>query len=288
MDKHFNDNWVIPYYNGFTIDLYQQWLPYKAANKALENTLEHGNIKELTDNNLEKLSKGTIHIKEYLREGYLTEDLVLDKLQDIMNTIREANVTVRWFLLQRTTVHKKLNEQINEKLQPEKVISLLLLLSQFEEKLSKIISNLHENKQDYWDKDKSSSCEMMEEISEYFAGNRGFSKSKDENYANWFKQMKEEIGALNFTNSTSAGKKIQHLISVLEDVEKYHQVSSNLQIKQFLMETRDKLKHMIKIVNIRQQVIQHLALIGDISYCWECVKDYSKYMQDKIKVFLFE
>ena len=29
VDKHFNDNWVIPYYQGYYVDLAVQWEPYK-------------------------------------------------------------------------------------------------------------------------------------------------------------------------------------------------------------------------------------------------------------------
>jgi WASH complex subunit strumpellin len=35
VDKHFYDNWVIPYYLGYTIDLSEWWDRYKAANNAL-------------------------------------------------------------------------------------------------------------------------------------------------------------------------------------------------------------------------------------------------------------
>jgi WASH complex subunit strumpellin len=29
IDKHFNDNWVVPIYMGYTVDLSEQWSPYK-------------------------------------------------------------------------------------------------------------------------------------------------------------------------------------------------------------------------------------------------------------------
>ena len=34
VDKHFPDNWVIPYYMGYTVDLSEAWAPYKAASTA--------------------------------------------------------------------------------------------------------------------------------------------------------------------------------------------------------------------------------------------------------------
>jgi hypothetical protein len=35
VDKHFNDNWVIPVYMGILADLSEEWAPYKAAREAL-------------------------------------------------------------------------------------------------------------------------------------------------------------------------------------------------------------------------------------------------------------
>ena len=39
VDKHFYDNWVVPVYMGYIIDLTIWWKPYKAAEAALNNTL---------------------------------------------------------------------------------------------------------------------------------------------------------------------------------------------------------------------------------------------------------
>lgn len=47
VDKHFNDNWVIPYYLGYWVDLSHQWEPYKAAKLAILNTVEVSYIREL-------------------------------------------------------------------------------------------------------------------------------------------------------------------------------------------------------------------------------------------------
>ena len=35
VDKHYNDNWVVPVYMGVMADLSEEWLPYKAAREAL-------------------------------------------------------------------------------------------------------------------------------------------------------------------------------------------------------------------------------------------------------------
>jgi WASH complex subunit strumpellin len=64
--------------------------------------------------------------------------------------------------------------------------------------------------------------ENMNEIAEYFAGNRNWGKgSVDENYAAWFKNVTSILESLDFKHSTKTGRKIQQLIQALEDVQVY-------------------------------------------------------------------
>lgn len=69
VDKHFNDNWVIPYYLGYYVDLSQQWEPYKAARLAIGNTIEISYIKELITYFDAKLKDATSRCEDYLIEG---------------------------------------------------------------------------------------------------------------------------------------------------------------------------------------------------------------------------
>lgn len=48
VDKHFSDNWVISFYMGFIVDLQETFEPYKAAMKALNNTMHKSNVAELS------------------------------------------------------------------------------------------------------------------------------------------------------------------------------------------------------------------------------------------------
>ena len=45
VDKHFADNWVINLYMGMTVNLIDAWKPYKAAEAALNNTLDPQAVK---------------------------------------------------------------------------------------------------------------------------------------------------------------------------------------------------------------------------------------------------
>ena len=53
----------------------------------------------------------------------------------------------------------------------------------------------------------------MNEIAEFFAGNRNWGKNIiDENYANWFRNVTNIVEGLDFKHSTKTGRKIQQLI----------------------------------------------------------------------------
>ena len=38
-------------------------------------------------------------LQQYLKEGVLRDEFVLDNIQKMMNVMREANVTLRWMML---------------------------------------------------------------------------------------------------------------------------------------------------------------------------------------------
>lgn len=135
-------------------------------------------------------------------------------------------MTIRWLMLHKKCKDKKYSEIIEDpknKVAKEKdIVRLLLLLSKFELQLKEIFSNLVNQKTQIWADDKMKAFENMNEIAEYFAGNRNWGKgSVDENYAAWFKNVTSILESLDFKHSTKTGRKIQQLIQALEDVQVY-------------------------------------------------------------------
>ena len=99
------------------------------------------------------------------------------------------------------------------------IVTLLLHLSKFEHQLKGIFTNLVNSKTQIWAEDKQKAFENMNEIAEYFSGNRNWGKANiDENYAGWFRNVTNIIEGLDFKHSTKTGRKIQQLIQALEDV----------------------------------------------------------------------
>lgn len=101
VDKHFPDNWVIAYYLGFIVDLSVAWEPYKAARSALANTLQIPNIMKLKNLYWGKIDSVFKMLDQYLTEGVLGEEYILDHIQKLLTGLREANVTIRWLMLRK-------------------------------------------------------------------------------------------------------------------------------------------------------------------------------------------
>ena len=99
VDKYFPDNWVVSMYMGFTVNLIESWENFKAARVALNNTLDGGNVKSVSNiycMSISELHKTTTRI---LKEGTLTSENLLSNINNIINVLRDCNVAVRWLML---------------------------------------------------------------------------------------------------------------------------------------------------------------------------------------------
>jgi len=110
-----------------------------------------------------------------------------------------------------------------------------------------------------------------------------------------FTQLSGEVEKLDYANATAAGRKITSLIQALQDVEEFHQIETNLQVKQFLADTRGYLTKMIRTANVRHvdcaidglqlrvvlsfqvrdRILADLDIISDLSYAWEIIGDFT-------------
>lgn len=294
VDKYFPDNWIVSIYMGITVNLIDSWEPYKAAKAALSNTLDSANVKEISKKYGENLKKLLPLTRSALKEGSLTEEKLLDSVNKVTNILRESNVTLRWLMLHTTTssVHCesnkkciKIREQViaDSKYNALEVFELLLNTGQFELKVKDIFKNLLTEKDNNWEKYKKEGADRMNELSEVFSGTKPLTRiEKNESLQAWFNDIAKQIMSLNQENNASA-RKIVQLIQALEEVQEFHQLETHLQVKQFLTETRRFLHQMIRMINIKEDVLITLQIIGDLSYAWELIESYTSIMQKSIK-----
>ncbi|XP_053393927.1 WASH complex subunit 5-like isoform X1 [Mercenaria mercenaria] len=295
VDKHFPDNWVISVYMGITVNLLDAWSPYKAAVTALNNTLDQSNVRELSIKYSTKVTKLHPVLEKYLKEGVLVEEFILDSIPKLLNVMRDSNVTLRWLMLHTCVLSpsaeankrcKLLRDQVlsDSKYNPLAVFQLLLNTAQFEFRLKEMFKQMLEEKKNKWEVYKKEGTERIQELSDVFSGTKPLTRvEKNENLQAWFAEMAKQIDSLNYNDSTSAGRKIVQLIQALEEVQEFHQLESNLQVRQFLADTRKYLHQMIRTINIKEEVLIAIEIVADLSYAWEIIDSYTGYMQQGIK-----
>jgi len=284
VDKHLNDNWVITMYMGFTVDLSEAWAPYKAARTALGNILTKANITDLTNKHAEAVVQLCNELDKFLTEGILIEEFVLQNIRKLMHHVRNCNVTLRWLMLHRTTVHKTFRTLINQAAQTPALLRLMMSTAQFEFVLKSMFKRLLDGKSGKWEQCKQEAAERMNELAAYFGGERDLTRvKKNDTLQAWFRQLADEINSLDFSQSILSGRKLAQLMQALEDVEEFHQISSSLQVKQFLGDTREYLKQMIRTGNVSQKVMGDLEIVSDFSYALDIIHAYVPIMHERIR-----
>jgi WASH complex subunit strumpellin len=153
-------------------------------------------------------------------------------------------------------------------------------------RLKEIFKNLLLEKEKKWNKCKNSAVERMKELGMYFTGQVALTRvKKDDKLQEWFNGMANEIDSLSMEDehATVTGRKIQHCVQALEDVEQFDVIDTNLAIKAFLKETREELYQMVRACNIKTEVLNVLETVTDFSYAWELLPDYLKVLHDRVK-----
>ena len=284
VDKFFNDNWVVSFYMGYTIDISEYWKDFKAAKKAIDNTLSSDDLKHFREKYVDQMKKMNEAVKRYLSEGIMTEEFILTNIEELLNIMRQSNVVIRWMILQRTITNKKYKEIINSGVKSNDIINLLLDLSQFEYLLKSMFQNLVGNKQELWNADKNKCLQRLNELIAYFGGNNAFSKEvKQENLTKYFEEFVKKIGDLNYNNAVVAGRRIGKLQEDLDNVKGLYHIVENESAKQNIKIINDSLNHMLRIINVKKSYLISISKISDFSYAWINIQDYAEDMQNLLK-----
>mmetsp|Transcript_19340 Transcript_19340/g.68391 ORF Transcript_19340/g.68391 Transcript_19340/m.68391 type:complete len:1156 (-) Transcript_19340:124-3591(-) len=285
VDKHFNDNWIVHIYMGKLADLSEEWDRYPAAREALGiDTLQPVNVQGLLDRHVLEVEACENDLRKYLTEGVLTEKYVVDNTAPLLHALRRCNVTLRWPLLHKRTVHKRFGEAINHMVvPPDRLLSLLLSTAQLEFKLKNMFAELLAVKEDRWNEGKKVVSEMMVELSQYFSGEQALTRvEKDEQLQGWFATLAEEVEALDYHDATTAGRKILQLIKALEEVEQFETIDTSTFIKEFLTQARSEMLNMVRTVNVKDEVMDTLLVVSDLAYAWDVIDDYMREMHKRI------
>ena len=161
---------------------------------------------------------------------------------------------------------------------------MLLKLSKFEHLLKELLTQIVKKKSKMWLDDKEQSIHDMSEISEFFAGNRDWGgEYEDEDLSEWFGKIATAIEEFEYKNTTKVGRKIQKMIVALEDLQLQHSIiDTNALILDKVSSTMNRLHHMIRIMGIKKQVLEHMTTISEFSYAWMAMARYRPHLQNVI------
>lgn len=297
VDKHFADNWVISYYMGFTVDLTVAWEHFPAARQVIAGTVCMDTVTYHQLRMRKNVSKVNKEIAGFLREGVLTEQFALDNIHStLLPCIREANVTLRWFILHMTRgprgrrhfdQFKECYEHVSNQIDTNDILTLLMQTAQLEYDLKVMFEKFLKEKRSKWDAAKEQGVKKMSKLATFFSGEHVLSDNvRVEQLESWFSSIAERIEGLEYSDSTTASRKIQKLMHALEQVLEFHQIDTNLQVVQFVHDTRHLLRQMIRYINIETKVLITIGTVGDLSYGWELMSYFNCFVpeiQKKIK-----
>ncbi|KAM6457749.1 WASH complex subunit 5 [Liasis olivaceus] len=295
VDKYFPDNWVISIYMGISVNLTEAWEPYKAAKTALNYTLDLSNVKEQASRAAAVTERVRTQVQQFLKEGCLRQEMVLDNIPKLLNCLRDCNVAIRWLMLHTADLAydpnnkrlRQIKDQVltDSRFNPRILFQLLLDTAQFEFILKEMFKQMLSEKQEKWESYKREGSERMAELADVFSGVKPLTRvEKNENLQAWFREISKQIMSLNYNDSTAAGRKTVQLIQALEEVQEFHQLESNLQVCQFLADSRKFLHQMIRTINIKEEVLITMQIVGDLSYAWQLIDSFTSIMQESIRV----
>ena len=285
VNKHFHDNFVVSFYMGYTIDINEYWKEFKEAYNALEFNMKTSILKDNKNKKLDQIKILDKKIKDYLNEGVMTEEYVLKNIENLLTIMRDSNVILRWFILQRNITNKKIREIFNDKLKNEDLILLLLDLSQFEDLLKTMFQKLVFNKTEMWENDRNFCIQKLSELISYYSGNSAFSNTvKYENYSKYFEETSKKISELKSDNPNRAGVRIGKIKDRLLGIRSLDKISESANAKENIRLINEKLDHMLMLANVKRSYLISISKISDFSYAWISIHDYCSEMQRVLQV----
>lgn len=279
---------------GVTMNVIDYWENFKAAKQAIGNICNSKMVKEVfgtSGSSVLALINKTSHL---LKEGTLTNDFVMDNINKILNVLLNCNLVVRWLLLHTNEVifydNNKKSKQLKELVlkesnyDPLKMLELLISTAELELKVREILNKLLENRIEAWNTNKGLALEAINSLSELFSGAKPVTKvQENEQLKLWFDNIAKQISSLNEPITGKTIKKVTQLIQALDEVEEFHGIKSTSTIVQFLSESKDALKNLLRAASLKEDSLITLETIADVSYAWCTIDLYTKYMQDSIK-----
>ena len=286
VDKHFVDTWVVLYGQGMWADLSVEWEGYRAAKAAIANIFTVPRLREVNAAYNEMLRGVAADLRALLKEGVLTRELLLDSAGHVLDTLRRANVALRWLTSHHSCLCTRRLQEVLSSSKPERglLLNVLLDTAQLEDGVKALLGEILEGKAAAWADDRAGAERRLRELAEFYEGSKVLSREvKDLNLHRWFGHIANEVLSLDLGAAVASGRKIQQVITALEEVEQFHQIDASLQTKQYLADIRAHLRKMIRTVNVREEQQNTLTVVSDAAWLFSLIKSFIPGMHAKVR-----
>lgn len=267
VDRFFTDNWVLHLYMGTIVNLHDAWNSFPAARQALLEV--QGRPKDLG------VAEVQTHIDKHLMDGVLTDKFVLEHSTKLISLVTRSNVIIRWLMLHRTDRRSAITA--------EGLLELILGTAQLEAILKDKLRKLKAKRHETWSYCQAQASKRMGELSDYFTGTVSLTRVKpNETLVAWFKMIQGEIDSLEYVTPTITGRRIQKLLLALREADSIEEIDTSLHIKQFLIDSREVLLQMVRVVSLNDSLLANLDIVTDMAYAWELIADYMSLLHARI------
>ncbi|KAL6650689.1 hypothetical protein ACP70R_009614 [Stipagrostis hirtigluma subsp. patula] len=291
VDRFFKDNWVVPIFLHFSVDLLVSWDAYKEAKLSLVSCLSPASIRDISLQHYAKVSRLLADLDLHVHA--MNKEYVLDNFPSLLSVIRECNFTMRWLLLHRMvnpyqTSDKKARDLVisvgsSQQVDEGSLLQLLLKTSKLEFEVKQMNFELLKTREYMWYEKRNDALECMKDLSQNYLGTWAAScKFKNKTLKDWLEHLLSEVVSLNYTAIGSSGRTIHRLLSTLKDIEMLHQVKDSVQIKQGFLKVQKNLHDMNKVLNLNQEAVNIFSVITDAKYAWVYLTLFETFLKKNI------
>lgn len=302
VDKFFPDQWTVSLYMGHTANLIDTWSAFRAARSALSNTVTAENVRRVAAEQRRHCGKCVAQVSAVLRDcDQLTERFVTKHMAKMMALLRRSNVTLRWFVLHlaagavsgtggklpggRTKEADRVWRLVCTESGVDKgrVFELLQCVSQLEVRVRDVVRALLDEKDERWAQFRAEAARRLDELSDVFAGVKPvLNMVVNAELGRWFADIAAGVKTLLMSDTAAAERKLIQLIRALEEVQQFHNLETNMQVKQHLNESLAHLHQMLHTIHVTDVTLINIQIVGDLSYAWREIDSYTDVMRDSI------
>ncbi|OEL36929.1 WASH complex subunit strumpellin-like protein [Dichanthelium oligosanthes] len=227
VDRFFKDNWVVPIFLHFSVDLLVSWDAYKEAKLSLVSCLSPTSIHDISLHHYTKVTHFLADLDIHIHA--INKEYVLDNSLSLLSVIRECNFTLRWLLLHRMTSDKKARDLVisvgsSQQVDEGILLQLLLKSAKLEFEVKQLHAELLKTRESTWYEKRHDALECMKDLSQNYLGTWAAScKFKNKTLKDWLEHLSSELISLNYTLIGSCGRTIHRVLSTLKDIEMLQQ-----------------------------------------------------------------